>query len=84
MSAGNVRNTNLVKIKLYTDLKPLLRKIVGTLVINVYLMLKQNQREVIWVDPNDAELWVVGVVSGHILQDLQELIAIWEGKHRGT
>lgn len=39
-------------------------------------MMKQNQREVIWVDPDDAELWVVGVVSGHVLQDLQELIAV--------
>ena len=75
------RNTILVKIQLYTDL---LRKIFDTLVRNVYLMMKQNQREVIWVDPDDAELWVVGVVSGHVLQDLQELIAIWERKHRGT
>ena len=61
-----------------------MRKIFDTLVRNVYLMLKQNQREVIWVDPDDAELWVVGVVSGYVLQDLQELIAIWERKHRGT
>lgn len=39
-------------------------------------MMSQNQREVIRVDPDDAELWVVGVVSGHVLQDLQELITI--------
>lgn len=28
------------------------------------------QREVIWVDPDDAELGVVGVVSGHVFKDL--------------
>lgn len=73
-----MRNTNLVQIESCTHLKPLLRKIFDTRVINVDVMLKQNQREVIWVDPDDAELWVVGVVSGHVLQDLQKLIAIWE------
>lgn len=36
----------------------------------------QNQREVIRVNPDDAELRVVGIVSGHVLQDLQELVAI--------
>lgn len=39
--------------------------------------MRQNQREVIGVDPDDAELWVVGVVSGHVFQDLQELITVW-------
>lgn len=38
----------------------------------------QNQREVIGVNPDYAELRVVGIVSGHVLQDLQELVAIWE------
>lgn len=44
--------------------------------------MRQNQREVIRVDPDDAELGVVGVVSGHIFQDLQEFIAIWEQQQR--
>lgn len=44
--------------------------------------MRQNQREVIRVDPDDAELGVVGVVSGHVFQDLQEFIAIWEQQQR--
>lgn len=50
----------------------------------VLLMMRQNQREVIRVDPDYAELGVVGVVSGHVFQDLQEFIAIWEQQSRGT
>lgn len=41
------------------------------------VVMRQNQWEIIRVDPDDAELRVVGVVSGHVFQDLQELIAIW-------
>lgn len=55
-----------------------------TPVPTVKLMMKQNQREVIGVDPDDAELGIVGVVSGHVLQDLQELITIWGQQSRGT
>lgn len=40
--------------------------------------LRQNQREVVRIDPDDAKIWIVGVVSGHVLQDLQELVAVWE------
>lgn len=47
-------------------------------------MMRQNQREVIRVDPDYAELGVVGVVSGHVFQDLQEFIAIWEQQSRVT
>lgn len=39
---------------------------------------KWNQRKIIRVDPDDAELRVVGVVSRYILENLQELVAIWE------
>lgn len=35
-----------------------------------------HQGKVIGVDPNDAELREVSVVSGHLLQDLQELETI--------
>lgn len=55
-----------------------------TPVRNIKLMMRQNQREVIWVNPDDAELRVIGVVSGHVFQDLQELIAIWGWQDRGT
>lgn len=44
--------------------------------------MRQNQREVIRVDPDDAELRVVGVVSGHVFQDLQELVAVWGRQSR--
>lgn len=44
---------------------------------NFDLLMRQDQRKVVRVDPDDAELWVVGVVSGYVLQDLQELVAIW-------
>ncbi len=50
-----------------------------TLVRNIKVMIRQNQREVIGVNPDNAELWVVGVVSGHVFQDLQEFITIWGG-----
>lgn len=39
-------------------------------------MFMQYQREVVRVDPDDAELGVVGVVSGHVFQDLQELVSV--------
>lgn len=35
------------------------------------------QREVIGVDPDNAEVWVVRVVFGHFLQDFKELKTIW-------
>lgn len=35
-----------------------------------------HQGEVVRVDPDDAQVWVVSVVPGHLLQGLQELIAI--------
>ena len=40
---------------------------------DIKLLMRQNQREVIRVDPDDAEVREVGVVSGYLLQDLQEL-----------
>lgn len=58
-------------------------RLFDTYVRSVTLKRRQNQREVVWVDPDDAELWVVGVVSGHIFEDLQELVAIWEQQCRG-
>lgn len=45
---------------------------------------KRNQRKIIRVDPDDAELWVVGVVSRYILENLQELVAIWEQQRRSV
>lgn len=39
----------------------------------------QYQWEILRVDPEDAEVRVVRVVPGHILQDLQELEPIWGG-----
>lgn len=38
-----------------------------------------HQWKVIWVNPQDAQVRVVSVVPGNLLQDLQELIAIWIG-----
>jgi len=38
--------------------------------------MSRHQREVVRVNPHDAELGVVGVVPGNVLQDLQELVAI--------
>lgn len=35
-----------------------------------------HQWEVIWVNPQDAQVRVVSVVPGNLFQDLQELIAI--------
>lgn len=35
-----------------------------------------HQRKVIWVNPHDAQVGVVGVVPGNLFQDLQELVAI--------
>lgn len=54
-----------------------------SLLLKWNLEVLKNQGEVIGVDPDDAEVGVVGVVSGHILQDLQELVAIWEQKTEG-
>lgn len=46
--------------------------------------MTQNQREVIGIDPDNAELRVIGVVSGHVLQDFQELVAICGRQNRET
>lgn len=35
-----------------------------------------HQWEVIWVNPQDAQVRVVSVVPGNLLQDLQELVTI--------
>lgn len=35
-----------------------------------------HQRKVVRVDPHDAQVGVVRVIPGHLLQDLQELVAI--------
>lgn len=50
--------------------------------LKIDLMMGQNQRKVIRIDPDNAEFRVVGVVSGHVFQDLQELISIWGWKSR--
>lgn len=42
-----------------------------------------HQRKVIGVDPYDAQVRVVCVVPGNLLQDLQELIAIWSRRQEG-
>ena len=34
------------------------------------------QREIVWVDPDDAEVRVICVLAGHFLQDFQELKTI--------
>lgn len=39
--------------------------------------LVAHQGKVVRVNPNDAELRELSVVSGHLLQDLQELETIW-------
>lgn len=44
--------------------------------ISSFLCVAAHQGKVIRVDPDDAELRQVGVVSGHLLQDLQKLIAV--------
>lgn len=45
---------------------------------------KQNQRKIIRVDPDDAELWVVGVVSRYVFENLQKLVAVWEQQRRSV
>ena len=35
-----------------------------------------HQGEVIWVDPDDAEVGVHRVLAGHLFQDLKELVTI--------
>lgn len=43
---------------------------------------KQNQRKIIWVNPDDAELGVVGVVSRYVFENLQKLVAVWKEQGR--
>lgn len=45
---------------------------------------KQNQRKIIRVDPDDAELRVVGVVSRYVLENLQKLVAVWKQQRRSV
>merc|ERR1719348_2298968 len=41
------------------------------------LPIGHQQREVVWVDPDDAEVGVICVLTGHLLQDFQELKTVW-------
>lgn len=43
--------------------------------------MRSYEREVVRVNPYDAQVRVIGVVSSYLLQDLQELIAILEVTH---
>lgn len=40
-------------------------------------MFRSYQGEVIWVDPDDAEVRVVGVLTCHLLQDFQEFKTVY-------
>lgn len=44
----------------------------------------QNQRKIIRVDPDNTELWVVGVVSRYVFENLQKLVAVWEQQRRSV
>ncbi len=43
-----------------------------------------HQWEVVWINPHNTQVWILCVVSGHLLQNLQEFKTIWKPHSRSS